>query len=75
MNQSNPPPARVTLETVFRLRSTRGTIEAEYTVRDDMVDIVNFFPSGAIVDHGAMTLDDFLSEVKHIRDRKFGTTK
>lgn len=58
------------LEVVLRIRDDKSRVASEYTVRGQRVGIVNFWPDGAIADHGEMTLEQFNNEIQQIQTRR-----
>ncbi len=54
------------LECVLRLLNARGFTVSEYRIRNGRVYAVNYWPNGAIEDHGEMSLSEFLEFVHTI---------
>ena len=60
----------VRLEFVMRILDDRGFKRAEYILRQDNVECINYWPSDGIHDFGNLTLDQFIEGLKKIREEK-----
>lgn len=58
------------LETCIRIKDAVGRVATEYTIRNDEVEIVNYWPHGGIHQHGTMELGAFLNGLIEHRTKR-----
>jgi hypothetical protein len=58
------------LEVVVRIRSPQGAVLSEHTIRGDRVEMINYFPSGAIWETATITLEQYVEELDAMKAAK-----
>ena len=50
------------LDVIFRIRSPQGWVISEWIVRNDRVELIDYFPSGGIQSHTEVDISTFTRE-------------